>query len=88
MSFQPYLVDPKTNIKSVSLTLLVVSFTATIIAAGLQIAGAVGNVSVLVELTLSTAALYFGRAMTFKGQTYSASKAEEIVNKIEPKEEK
>ena len=79
----PWIVDPKTKETSVSLTLLVVCFAATIIAAGLQVAGVVQTTGIFMELNLSCIALYFGRKINFGGKTYSSEQAEEIKSKVE-----
>ncbi len=55
------LLDPKSKQKSVSLTLVIISFILVVSAAGFQVAGKVDNVSVFFEMFLTTSGLYFGR---------------------------
>lgn len=59
-----WIVDPKVNEKSVSVTLLLASFTVCIVAAGLEMASVVKSTSVAFELFGACAALYAGRKFT------------------------
>jgi len=71
MSF--FLTDPKTKEKSVSLTFVVLAFTACMVAGALQIAGKIETVSICMELFYSSASLYFARRFSVKGQEFNAS---------------
>lgn len=75
--------DPSTGLKSVSLTILIVSFTAVIVAGSLNMAGVVATTSLFTEIFYASTALYFGRKMTVNNKNFSADKAEEIKEKIE-----
>jgi hypothetical protein len=75
--------DPVTKLPSVSLTLLVVSFAAVIVAGALNMAGVVASTSLFSEVFYSTVALYFGRRMTVGSKVVSADKAEEIKTQLE-----
>jgi hypothetical protein len=70
-----FLTDPKTSQKSVSLTLMMISFLVATIAVLLNIAKVTDNVSSSAELFYGCAALYFGRKLNFKGNVFSASDA-------------
>lgn len=61
-----FILDPKTKERSVSLTLLLVSFISVLIASGLEMAGVIKTVSVVPELFFACAGLYFGRKYTNK----------------------
>ena len=67
-----WVVDPKDGARSVSLTFLVVSFSALVIGSGLEMAKVVESTGGLVELFGICAGLYFGR----KFQTKSGSTLE------------
>lgn len=56
-----FIKDPKTSEKSVSLTLLLVSFIALLVGGCLEMLDVVKNVSVLESLFFTCAGLYFGR---------------------------
>jgi hypothetical protein len=65
--------DPVTRLPSVSLTLLIVSFTLAILSLLNKVANIVDGVDVenTLELLIITASLYFGRAFT-RGSTGSS----------------
>jgi hypothetical protein len=63
-----FIVDPKTNERSVSLTLMLCSFIIAVVAASLDMAGVVKSTSVSLELFWGTSALYFGRKWSARGQ--------------------
>ena len=75
--------DPNSKTPSVSLTLLVISFTATIVAGALNMSGVVASTSIFTELTYSCVALYFGRRTTFAGKVFSSEPAQTIVDKVD-----
>lgn len=75
--------DPATKTPSVSLSLLVVSFTAVIVAGALHMAGVVSNTSLFTEVFYSSTALYFGRRLNIAGKAFTADKAEEITKKVD-----
>ena len=79
----PWIEDPKIKKPSVSLSLLSISFVVTVIAGLLQVLGLTESTSIFVELTLTTAGLYFGRNINFKGDKYGPNKN----NKKDEKEE-
>lgn len=56
-----WLQDPKTKEKSVSLSLMVVSFVALLVASTFHLSGLVQNTSSLTELFGICTSLYFGR---------------------------
>lgn len=56
-----YFKDPKTGERSVSLTLVAVTFIIAVVAMGLQVAKVTDNISSVLELFYATAALYFSR---------------------------
>jgi hypothetical protein len=58
--------DPKTKEASVSLSLMVISFTALLAASTLHLAKLTENTSSLTELFVTTAGLYFGRRFQTK----------------------
>lgn len=69
--------DPKTKEKSVSLTLLMVSFLAIIVCSVAHVFGKLDSTGPLLELFYATAALYFGRRVNFKrGELDEAAKRE------------
>ncbi len=68
-----WLTDPTTSKKSVSLTLMVLSFFGCIVGGGLQIAGKTETVSICLELFYGCSALYFGRRFSMNGKTFDAS---------------
>lgn len=66
-----YFPDPNTNKKSVSLTIMLVSF---VILLGFAIASSleyVKNVDALMDIFYACAALYFGRRVSFNGKFFS-----------------
>jgi hypothetical protein len=80
-----WLSDPKdkNGSPSVSLTLLMVTFSLTLIAAGLQMFKIVDNISCLPEVLWGLLSLYFLRRFSIGGKTFSSDQAEQIVNKID-----
>lgn len=76
-----YLTDPKTKEKSVSLTLMLVSFILALVAGGLEMAGLVKGTSISLELFWGTAGLYFGRKFTTRGQSVGVEAATAEPNK-------
>lgn len=71
-----WIADPKTGERSVTLTLLAVSFLALVVASALQVAGVVNNISSLMELFLTTSASYLGRRINFNGKSFSAEQVD------------
>lgn len=63
----PFLVDPKTKEPSVSLSLLILSFSALLLASTVHIAKLTDNTSSLLELFYATCGLYWGRR--FQGKS-------------------
>jgi len=78
-----WLKDPKTNEASVSLTLLMISFLATVVAGVLNMTGIVATTSIFTELTYSCVALYFSRRFSFNGKSFSSEPAAEIEKKVD-----
>jgi hypothetical protein len=74
-----FLTDPKTSQKSVSLTLMAISFLVAIAAVILNIAKVTDNVSSSAELFYGCAALYFGRKLNIKGNVFSSSDGPQTV---------
>lgn len=68
----PWIVDPDKKVASVTLTLLMISFTALMIGAGLEIAEVTKTTSVLAETFYGCLATYLGRKMSFGGKAYSS----------------
>lgn len=69
-----WLKDPKTSEKSVSLTMLTVSFVSVIGCSFAQIFGYLDGTGPLMELFYATTALYFGRRVKFgKGEISESS---------------
>jgi hypothetical protein len=68
-----WITDPTTKLKSVSLTMLAVSFVVVLVSAGLHMADKVKDTSVVMELFYTTAALYFSRRVSIKGKDFEAS---------------
>ncbi len=64
-----FVLDPKSKERSISLTLLLISFGAVLAASGLEMAGVIKTVSVVPELFFACAGLYFGRKYTNKAGT-------------------
>jgi len=71
-----WIADPKDNKPSVSLTLLISSCVILSILGVLESIGIVKSTSIFLELTMSFIALYFGRRITFKGQTFDSDKGD------------
>ena len=68
-----YLLDPKTNKKSVSLTFLVITFllyTGFSVAKAVELVSSIGS---LAELFYACAALYFGRRVKVGGKAFEVS---------------
>lgn len=65
-----WLTDPKTKDKSVSLTLLMISFVGIIISGSLEISGIVNTTSVLPEIFYGCCATYFGRRIKFGNKEF------------------
>jgi len=74
-----FVVDPVNKQPSVSLTLLIVSFTLCVISLLTKFSGLVGGVDVdnTFELLLITASLYFGRSLSKKVKSEKKEKEEE-----------
>ena len=68
--------DPKTKEPSVSLSMLLITFVGVMIAAGLNMAGKIENVSCMTELFYANVALYFGRRFSVNKTTASSEKSE------------
>jgi hypothetical protein len=68
----PWVKDPKNKMPSVTLSLLLVSFTSLLIASTFHISGVTQNTSSLLELFYATSAMYLGRRFTFAGKSFSA----------------
>lgn len=73
---QLWITDPKTKEPSVSLSLLIVTFVGTLVAAGLQMAGKIESTSIMTEMFYGNVALYFGRKFTVGKTTASSEKTE------------
>lgn len=71
-----WITDPQTKLASVSLTMLVVTFVATLVAAGLNMAEVVKDTSCMTELFYANVALYFGRRFSVGKTTASSEKTE------------
>lgn len=78
-----WIVDPYTGHKSVSLTILAISFIATLIAGALHMAGTVASTSIFTEMMYSACALYFGRKLNINNKNFSSEKAEQVEKKVE-----
>jgi len=72
-----YLIDPKNNKKSVSLTFLVITFFLLIVASIFQTMDAIKSVGYFPELFYACAALYFGRRVQVGSKMFSSSKDKE-----------
>lgn len=77
--------DPnkKGNPPSVSLTLMVVSFSLLVLAGSLEVFEVTKGTGPFMELCISAFALYFGRRLSFAGKEYGPEKAEKIKEKVE-----
>lgn len=73
-----WVLDPITDKPSVSLTNLVVSILALVIAIGLHIAGKSETTSVALEYFLGSASLYFGRRFTSSKGDVAEKISEEV----------
>jgi hypothetical protein len=67
-----WITDPKDGKASITLTLVVISFAAAIIGAGLEIAGVTKTTSILMELFVGNLATYLGRRLSFGGKVGSS----------------
>lgn len=61
-----YLIDPKTNKPSVTLTLMLISFGLLTVGSIAMILGKVDSIGALLEVYIANATLYFGRRFTVK----------------------
>lgn len=77
-----WLMDPKTKEKSVSLTLMIVSFVVLLIASTLHISQFTDNTSSLLELFYATAGLYLGRKFTGKSGNDIEAKVEKVETEL------
>ena len=72
-----FITDPKTKEQSVSLSMLVITFLAALVASGLQMAGKIESVGSINELFYASAGLYWSRKFTSsKNETLEAGKEE------------
>lgn len=78
-----FVTDPVNKLPSVSLTILIVAFTAVLVAGSLEMAGVVKSTSLFSEVFYSAVALYFGRRFSSNGKVFSSEKAQEIEKKLE-----
>lgn len=80
-----FIKDPKTNEKSVSLSILVYSIVILSILGILEACEVVKSTGPFLELTYSSIALYFGRRFQFKNQSFSdeSGSAKDIEQKVE-----
>lgn len=86
---QLWIKDPSHNNQpSISLTLLVVTFVATLVAAGCEIAGLSKTTSCLTDMLYSFCALHVGHRFVAAGKTYDSDKAVELEEKVETFEKK
>lgn len=69
----PFVKDPVTGAESVTLTLTIVAFLATLVMGVLESIGKVQSTSILLELFWGTAAMYLGRRWAFKGKNVESS---------------
>jgi hypothetical protein len=72
-----WLIDPTTKQPSVSLTLLVISFTSLLIASGLHLKHLTDNTSSLLQAFVTCAGLYFGRRFNKNGDPIPDNKENE-----------
>lgn len=73
-----YLLDPKTNKRSVSLTFLVVTFilyTGFSVGKALELVNGIGS---LAELFYACAALYFGRRVSINGKQFEVKQEGQV----------
>lgn len=75
-----YLKDPKTGEQSVSLTMLVSTFVLSVGAASYMFVKT-GSTALLETLLYSSSALYFGRKLTIKGQSFGADTTSQEASK-------
>lgn len=67
----PWIVDPVSKLASVSLTLVVISFGALLIGAGLEISEVTKTTSVLSETFYGCLATYLGRRLSIGTKQFS-----------------
>lgn len=79
------LLKDSTDQKSVSHTLLMVTFVACLIASGLECFGVIKTTSILLEMLWGFVALYFGRRFTFAGKQFESNASKEEGNNDESK---
>lgn len=72
-----WIVDPKTNKSSVSLTNFCLSVAFLLIVGSLQVAGKINDTGLAVEYFGLSCALYFGRKFSFAGKTFEPESVEE-----------
>ena len=72
-----YFVDPKNNLPSVSLTLMLVSFILLVVLSTLKALEHVNSVGAFQELFYATAALYFGRRVQVNNKLFSSGEPAE-----------
>ena len=72
-----YLIDPKSETKSVSLTFLVIAFFLFIGFSGAVALGYAENSGAFAELFYACAALYFGRRVKVGTKTFSVNSEQE-----------
>jgi len=66
-----WVVDPKDNKPSVSLTNLCISILFLVVAGILNLAGVIKETGIVVEYFGVSAALYFGRKISFAGKDFA-----------------
>lgn len=66
--------------ESVTLTLMIVSFAGVMVGSGLEMAGVVKSTSILFETFGACVAMYLGRKINFRGQTFDATKEASTTN--------
>jgi len=71
----PFIIDPNTDKKSATLTLMVVTYVAALILAILESLGKIETKAMISELFWGTSAMYLGRRFSFKGKNVEASSA-------------
>lgn len=80
-----WLRDPKTKEKSVSLSLMFISFVALLVASTFHLSGVTDNTSSLTELFGICTGLYFGRRFQGKSGNALGDKVEGFETKVEGK---
>ena len=74
MNFKVWINDPKLKEPSISLTLMLISFTLVVTGCILEMLGKVKGISSLPELFYATAGLYFGRRFNIGGKVIGQDK--------------